>query len=78
MRCPVRAECATHALAVREPYGVWGGLTEDEREAMMGRSRSRDRDHGHAADLDAERDSEMRSERDSERDDHRSSAAATY
>lgn len=41
MRCPVRAECATHALAVREPYGVWGGLTEDEREAMMGRSRHR-------------------------------------
>ncbi|SEG63042.1 Transcription factor WhiB [Actinacidiphila yanglinensis] len=44
MRCPVRAECATHALAVREPYGVWGGLTEDEREAMMGRSRHRGTD----------------------------------
>jgi WhiB family redox-sensing transcriptional regulator len=41
MRCPVRAECATHALSVREPYGVWGGLTEDEREEMMGRSRHR-------------------------------------
>jgi WhiB family redox-sensing transcriptional regulator len=41
MRCPVRAECATHALTVREPYGVWGGLTEDEREEMMGRSRNR-------------------------------------
>jgi WhiB family redox-sensing transcriptional regulator len=41
MRCPVRVECATHALAVREPYGVWGGLTEDEREEMMGRSRNR-------------------------------------
>ncbi len=45
MRCPVRAECAAHALAVREPYGVWGGLTEDEREAMMGRSRHRGSDH---------------------------------
>lgn len=41
MRCPVRTECAAHALAVREPYGVWGGLTEDEREEMMGRSRNR-------------------------------------
>ena len=41
MRCPVRVECAAHALAVREPYGVWGGLTEDEREEMMGRSRNR-------------------------------------
>lgn len=51
MRCPVRAECATHALAVREPYGVWGGLTEDDREAMMGRSRNRaggsDPEHEH-------------------------------
>lgn len=36
MRCPVRAECAAHALAVREPYGVWGGLTEDEREEAHG------------------------------------------
>ncbi|WP_460435515.1 WhiB family transcriptional regulator, partial [Angustibacter speluncae] len=23
------------ALAVREPYGVWGGLTEDDREAIL-------------------------------------------
>ncbi|MEU8776767.1 WhiB family transcriptional regulator [Streptomyces sp. NPDC048606] len=41
MRCPVRSECAAHALAVREPYGVWGGLTEDEREELMGRARHR-------------------------------------
>ncbi|MEE1928025.1 WhiB family transcriptional regulator [Streptomyces sp. TRM 70351] len=41
MRCPVRAQCAAHALSVREPYGVWGGLTEDEREELMGRARSR-------------------------------------
>ena len=52
MRCPVRAECATHALAVREPYGVWGGLTEDEREAMMGRSRSRVSEAEHDYDAD--------------------------
>lgn len=31
--CPVLLECREHALAVREPYGVWGGMTEDEREA---------------------------------------------
>lgn len=60
MRCPVRAECATHALAVREPYGVWGGLTEDEREAMMGRSRHRANDRD-----DDERERER--ERDRER-----------
>ena len=32
--CPVLRECARHALAVREPYGVWGGMSEDEREAI--------------------------------------------
>jgi len=32
--CPVLARCRDHALAVREPYGVWGGLTEDDREAV--------------------------------------------
>jgi len=37
--CPVRNECAEHALRVREPYGVWGGLTEDEREEIYARSR---------------------------------------
>ncbi len=37
-RCPVIALCASHALAVREPYGVWGGLTEDERETLYRRS----------------------------------------
>ena len=31
--------CAEHALAVREPYGVWGGLSEDEREAIYRRQR---------------------------------------
>jgi WhiB family transcriptional regulator, redox-sensing transcriptional regulator len=33
-RCPVIAECAAHSMAVREPYGVWGGMTEDEREDL--------------------------------------------
>ena len=36
-RCPVLQECADHALRVREPYGVWGGLTEDDRERIVGR-----------------------------------------
>src|SRR4051812_33210756 len=33
--CPVRAECAAHALAAREPYGVWGGFTETERLRLL-------------------------------------------
>jgi WhiB family redox-sensing transcriptional regulator len=35
MRCPVRAECAAHALSTREPYGVWGGFTESERLRLL-------------------------------------------
>ncbi|WP_420371856.1 WhiB family transcriptional regulator [Ornithinimicrobium pratense] len=31
--CPVLEQCRTHALAVREPYGVWGGMSEEERAA---------------------------------------------
>jgi len=38
--CPVVQSCKEHALAVREPYGVWGGMTEDEREAEYTRRRS--------------------------------------
>lgn len=33
--CPVRAECAAHALSTREPYGVWGGFTEAERLRLL-------------------------------------------
>jgi WhiB family redox-sensing transcriptional regulator len=36
--CPVRRQCANHALAVREPYGVWGGLSEVDREKIYARS----------------------------------------
>ena len=32
--CPVLVQCAAHSLAVREPYGVWGGMSEDEREGI--------------------------------------------
>ena len=29
--CPVLAQCREHALASQEPYGIWGGLSEEER-----------------------------------------------
>lgn len=32
--CPAIEACRAHALAVREPYGVWGGLSEEEREEI--------------------------------------------
>jgi WhiB family transcriptional regulator, redox-sensing transcriptional regulator len=34
--CPAIDECRAHALQVREPYGVWGGLSEDERANLLG------------------------------------------
>ena len=33
--CPVLEECREHALRVNEPYGIWGGMTEDERHAIL-------------------------------------------
>jgi len=35
--CPVRLECADYAVRAREPYGVWGGLSESEREEIYAR-----------------------------------------
>lgn len=32
-QCPVLIQCREHALTVREPYGVWGGMSEDDRLA---------------------------------------------
>lgn len=37
--CPVMRECSEHALTVREPYGIWGNQSEDERFATVRRSR---------------------------------------
>lgn len=34
-QCPVLKQCRDHALSAQEPYGVWGGMTEDEREAYV-------------------------------------------
>jgi len=39
--CPVLTQCRSHALVVREPYGVWGGLTEDDREVIYSSERRR-------------------------------------
>jgi len=34
-RCPVITECRVHALRVHEPYGIWGGLSEEERATLL-------------------------------------------
>jgi WhiB family redox-sensing transcriptional regulator len=33
--CPVQPQCLDHALAIQEPHGIWGGLTENERRAVL-------------------------------------------
>jgi WhiB family transcriptional regulator, redox-sensing transcriptional regulator len=34
-RCPVRTQCLEEALRSRDPHGVWGGLNEMERRALL-------------------------------------------
>lgn len=33
--CPVIQQCREHALRVPEIYGVWGGLTEEQRRIIL-------------------------------------------
>ncbi|MHA3703726.1 WhiB family transcriptional regulator [Jatrophihabitans sp. YIM 134969] len=33
--CPVTAQCLSWAIQTREPYGVWGGKSVEEREALI-------------------------------------------
>lgn len=35
--CPVRAECLAEALDNQIEWGVWGGMTERERRALLRR-----------------------------------------
>lgn len=37
--CPVRNECLSHALAAKERYGMWGGLTPIERRRIERKER---------------------------------------
>jgi len=36
-RCEVRSDCLEYALRVRENHGIWGGLNEMERRALLRR-----------------------------------------
>jgi WhiB family transcriptional regulator, redox-sensing transcriptional regulator len=39
-RCPARDACLAYALDASEPYGVWGGLNEAERRAILRQRRA--------------------------------------
>jgi WhiB family redox-sensing transcriptional regulator len=34
-QCPVIETCLEYSLAAREPYGVWGGVSEEERARLF-------------------------------------------
>jgi len=36
-RCPKIDRCLTQALTAGEDYGIWGGMSEDERRALRRR-----------------------------------------
>ncbi|NED73336.1 WhiB family transcriptional regulator [Streptomyces sp. SID9944] len=38
--CPVRQRCGEWALDTREGWGVWGGMTEAQRTAILRRRRA--------------------------------------
>lgn len=33
--CPVEKDCRQYAVSIREPFGIWGGLTEADRRERM-------------------------------------------
>ncbi len=35
-QCPVIVQCRHHALTFQEQFGTWGGLSENDRAAIIG------------------------------------------
>jgi WhiB family transcriptional regulator, redox-sensing transcriptional regulator len=44
-QCPVMQECREWALEHKESYGVWGGLSEGERDKILSGWARKRRDH---------------------------------
>lgn len=38
-RCVVKDKCLEYALDNNEPFGIWGGLNEEERRSLLRRRR---------------------------------------
>ncbi len=38
-RCPVVEQCLAYAMQTGQDYGIWGGMTPDERRALARRNR---------------------------------------
>ncbi|MFB8281118.1 WhiB family transcriptional regulator [Nocardia colli] len=39
--CPVLVACRAHALTVGEPFGIWGGMSAQERRRAIRRASAR-------------------------------------
>jgi WhiB family transcriptional regulator, redox-sensing transcriptional regulator len=39
--CPVLRDCSSYALSIREPFGIWGGMTEGDRKEVFAASAAR-------------------------------------
>lgn len=61
--CPVRLECLVDALDNRIQFGVWGGMTERERRALLRRAPSVESWHNALADLDRDHINELIAQR---------------
>lgn len=44
-QCPVLEACREHALALAEPYGIWGGMSESERMFILKKRRNAQNKH---------------------------------
>jgi WhiB family redox-sensing transcriptional regulator len=42
-QCPVVMACLEYSLRFREPYGIWGGIDEDERHRILAHTIARER-----------------------------------
>lgn len=42
--CPVQRECLQDALETREMYGIWGGMRESDRRAIIRDHRRQERE----------------------------------
>lgn len=48
--CPVQQECLRHAIENREMYGIWGGMFEGERRAIIRDRRRQERERRRKSD----------------------------
>lgn len=48
-RCQIRAKCLDYAVTTRQAHGIWGGLTEIERQPLFASGAHRDQNERPAA-----------------------------